>query len=230
MPYYQSELARIHHEAFGDYADLVADGVLSRIESAEHLVELGCGSGSLTRHLLGAGHQVLATDASPAMLELAWDEVPEATPRMLVLPDDPIPTADAIVALGSVFNYLGSEEEIERGLMAAAMAGKYFLTDALDLSYGDSRQEPVKFYHEGDGWKLWTVNRLENRNRVVREMTIETKAGVTEETHVNVLVDVEDLAKRMAATGLTVGVSTSFGDETLPPGFVVLEAHQPAKT
>ena len=227
MPYYQSELARIHHEAFGDYSDLVAPGVLSRIEGAEHVVELGCGSGSLTRHLLEAGHQVLATDASPAMLELARDKVPEAKPRLLVLPDDPIPTADAIVALGHVFNYLGSEEEIERGLMAATKASKYFLTDALDLSYGDSRQEPVNFYHEGDGWKLWTINRLENGNRVVREMTIETTAGVTEETHVNVLVDFEDLAKKMAPTGLTVDVRTSFGDETLPAGFVILETRHP---
>jgi SAM-dependent methyltransferase len=40
------------------------------------VVELGCGSGLLTRHLLDAGHRVVATDASPAMLELARDLVP----------------------------------------------------------------------------------------------------------------------------------------------------------
>ena len=35
------------------------------------VVELGCGSGLLTRFLVDAGHRVVATDASPAMLDLA---------------------------------------------------------------------------------------------------------------------------------------------------------------
>ena len=124
MTYYKSELARIHHEAFGDYADLVASGVVSRLAGRRALVELGCGSGSLTRHLLEAGHSVLATDASPAMLDLAIREVPEANPRLLELPDGPIPSAEAVIALGHVFNYLASEDDIVKGLTAAAAAGR----------------------------------------------------------------------------------------------------------
>ena len=65
------------------------------------MVELGCGSGLLTRHLVDAGHRVIATDASPAMLELAHQVVGDAEEiRELVLPDDPIPPADAIVGVG----------------------------------------------------------------------------------------------------------------------------------
>lgn len=224
MVYYQPELARIHHEAFGDYADLVSPGVISRLEGFEDIVELGCGSGALTRHLLRAGHKVLATDASPAMLDLAKQEVPEATPRLLVLPDDPIPEADAIVALGHVFNYLASKEEIDRGLTATTKSAGYFLTDMLDLSYGNTRQEPLDFFHEGDGWKLWTTNRFEAPNRVVRAMSIETADGVSEEVHVNVLVDVAEIANNLRARGMTVRTSSAFGGETLPPGFAVLEA------
>jgi len=226
MPYYQSELARIHHEAFGDYAVLVAPGVISRIADARRVVELGCGSGSLTRHLLAAGYQVIATDASPAMLDLADEKVPEARPRLLVLPDDPIPAAEALVAVGSVFNYLGSEAEIERGLLRASTAADLFITDLLDISYGESRPDPNEFYHEGDGWKLWTVNRLETPRRVVRDMTIETAEGVSHETHVNLLVDVDGVAERLAAAGLEVDVGTSFGDEELPAGFRVLQTRR----
>jgi methylase of polypeptide subunit release factors len=35
------------------------------------VLELGCGSGLLTRALVAAGHRLIATDASPAMLEIA---------------------------------------------------------------------------------------------------------------------------------------------------------------
>jgi len=35
------------------------------------ILELGCGSGALTRHLLAACHRVIATDASPDLLALA---------------------------------------------------------------------------------------------------------------------------------------------------------------
>ena len=227
MTYYQSELARIHHEAFGDYADLVASGLISRISDVRSVVELGCGSGSLTRHLLSAGYDVFATDASPAMLELARKEVPEANPRLLVLPGDSIPETEAVVALGHVFNYLGSQEEFEEGVIAAATAGSVFLTDMLDVSYADSRPEPVEFHHEGDGWNLWTVNRLETPNLVIREMEIETADAITHEVHRNILVDAHEIADLLVSEGFRVHTSTSFGDETLPPGFAVLEARRP---
>ena len=221
MTYYRTELARIHHEAFGDYADLAAPGILQRIPGSTQIIELGCGSGSLTRHLLDAGKSGLATDASLAMVDIAAIEVPEATPRVLTLPDDPIPQAEAVVALGHVFNYL-ERGDIGRGLRAAADAGQVLVTDVLDLSYGKARPFPVDYFHEGDGWKLWTVNRLETPDLVVREMRIETDDGVTEETHRNVLVDAEAIAKNLA-NRYEVTVSDSFGTETLPPGFRVLE-------
>lgn len=216
-PYYRKDLALIHHEAFGEYADSVAPGVVSLLGVPCDVVELGCGGGALTRHLVAAGHRVIATDASPAMLDIARQTVPEAEIRALKLPDDPIPNADAVVAVGTVFNYLASKADLERGLVAAARAGDLLITDILDLSYGDTRPEPVEYFHEGHGWKLRTLNSLEAPDRVVREMTIETNAGVTHEKHFNLLVDVEEMASRVGAK-----VRGSFGDEVLPPGFRVL--------
>lgn len=227
MSYYQSELARIHHEAFSDYARSAAPGVLASLGEPCGVVELGCGGGALTRPLLDAGHRVIATDASSAMLDLARQTVPEADIRFLKLPDNPIPPTDAVVAVGTVFNYLDSEVYIDRALLGAARAGRILITDLLDLSYGDTRQEPVKYFHEGDGWKLWTVNSLETPDRVVRQMTIETADGITKEVHVNVLVDVAEIADKLRSEGLAVSTSSGFGYETLPPGFVVLEARRP---
>src|SRR5918997_2770853 len=74
VPYYRDDLARVHHLGFGFHADACAPGILALLESVRNrgglVLELGCGSGLLTRHLVDAGHRVLATDASPAMVEL----------------------------------------------------------------------------------------------------------------------------------------------------------------
>jgi SAM-dependent methyltransferase len=85
------------------------------------VVEIGCGSGLLTRHLVDGGHRVIATDASPAMLDLARDVVGDAQEiRRLTLPDDPIPMADAIVGVGHALNYLPDLDAIDRALIAIA--------------------------------------------------------------------------------------------------------------
>lgn len=81
--YYRHELARIHHEEYGFHGDAVAPGILALLqpvlERGGTVVELGCGSGLLTSHLLDAGHRVVATDASRHMLELARAHAPGAT-------------------------------------------------------------------------------------------------------------------------------------------------------
>src|SRR4051794_21145697 len=102
-PYYQADLARVHHLGFGFHADQCAPGILALLEPVRErgglVLEVGCGSGLLTKHLVDAGHRVVATDASPAMLDLAREHAPGAEDiRQLVLPDDPLPAADAIVA------------------------------------------------------------------------------------------------------------------------------------
>src|SRR5580658_2304406 len=72
------------------------------------VLELGAGTGLLTRELVAAGHRVIATDASAAMLDVARELVGESVAelRQLTLPDDPVPAADAIVAIGHPLNYL----------------------------------------------------------------------------------------------------------------------------
>src|SRR5690349_15902456 len=116
QPYFHASLARIHHAGFGFHADAVAPGILNLLEPvrarAGVVVEIGCGSGLLTRYLVDAGHHVVATDASPAMLDLTRENVPGAAAvRQLRLPDDPVPQADAIVSVGHAVSYLDDDDE-----------------------------------------------------------------------------------------------------------------------
>src|SRR5437588_2039047 len=124
-PYYHRDLALVHHRGFGFHADMCAPGILELLAPVRArgglVLELGCGSGLLTRYLVDAGHRVVATDASPAMLELAREHAPGAEEiRQIVLPDDPLPQADAVVSIGHVMSYLDDEAAIDRALVATA--------------------------------------------------------------------------------------------------------------
>src|SRR5919109_4865225 len=106
-PYYRSDLAYAHHRGYTFHADACAPGILALLEPVRErrglVLELGCGSGALTRHLVEAGHRVAATDASPAMLELAREAVAGVEDlRLLTLPDDSLPACDAVVSAGHV--------------------------------------------------------------------------------------------------------------------------------
>jgi SAM-dependent methyltransferase len=104
--YYREDLALVHDRGFGFHAEACAPGILAFLEPLRPaggiVLELGCGSGRLTRELVAAGHRVIATDASRAMLKLAEERLAgEALEvRQVTLPDDPLPAADAIVAVG----------------------------------------------------------------------------------------------------------------------------------
>jgi SAM-dependent methyltransferase len=104
--YYRDDLAYVHDRGFGFHAANCAPGLLSLLEPVRRrqglVLEIGCGSGLLTRLLVRGGHRVIATDASPAMLDLARVAAPEAEQvNTLELPDDPVPTADAIIGWGT---------------------------------------------------------------------------------------------------------------------------------
>jgi SAM-dependent methyltransferase len=179
-PYYRRDLALVHHLGFGFHADLVAPGILKLLEPIRArnglVVELGCGSGLLTRHLHDAGHRVVATDASPAMLALARQTVPDADGlAQLVLPDDPIPDCDAIVSVGHPLSYLPDEKSIDRAFIAAADAldpGGVLAVDICDLEWGVSRRDAPNLGRVGENWAVITEFSMPSPNRFVRQMAV----------------------------------------------------------
>lgn len=234
-PHYRADLARVHHLGFGFHADACASGVLALLASVrEHdglVVELGCGSGHLTRHLLDSGHRVIATDASPAMLELARRQAPNAEDlRLLVLPDDPIPMADAIVSVGHVLSYLPDESAIRRALGAicgALRPGGVLALDICDLHWGETRRNAAPFISVNDEWVLVTRFSVPAPSRFVREMTTFIRGGDgtwrrDDERHDNVLVDTSYFPELLREYGVDATLGASFGGEDLPAGLVTV--------
>lgn len=230
-PYYRNDLALVHHLGFGFHADLVAPGILSLLEPVRSrnglVVELGCGSGLLTRYLVDAGHRVIATDASPAMLALARETAPDVEQfSVLVLPDDPIPACDAVVAVGHPVNYLPDEASVDRAFVAAAEAlrpGGVLAVDVCDLEWGVVRRGAPNLGRVGDEWAIITEFSMPSPTRFVRQMAVfvRNQDGSwrrDDERHDNVLINTSYLPVLLADHLVDATVRTSFGTETLPAG------------
>ena len=239
--YYRQDLALVHHRGFGFHADACAPGILERLEPVREraglVVEIGCGSGLLTRHLLDAGHRVVATDASPAMLELARDVAADAEDiRQVVLPDDPLPDADAIVSVGHVLNYLSDEPAIRRALASIAEAlrpGGVLAIDLCDLEWAATRRDAPNIGDVGDDWAIVTRFSSPSPDRFVREITtfLRNEDGSwrrDDERHDNVLIDTVLVPALLEGHGLQAAVEASFGTERLPVGLRALIGHRPA--
>lgn len=210
-PYYRADLARIHHLGFGFHAEACAPGILALLEPVRGglVVELGCGSGLLTRHLVDAGHAVGAQEIC-----------------QLVLPDDPIPEADAIVSVGHALSYLPTADAIDRALISAAGSlrpGGVFAIDLCDLTYVEAQHVPdVKTWIEDD-WALITRRSAPTPDTFIREMTMFTRNDDAtwrrdDERHDNILIDTSRVPPLLAEHGVDATVGSAFGSEKLPDG------------
>ncbi len=174
---------------------------------------------------------MIATDASPAMLDLARADVPDADDiRQLVLPDDPLPSVDAVVSVGHVLNYLADQASIECALLRIAAAlhpDGILAVDLCDLRWGQHRRDQPDLGRVADDWALVTRFSLPDATRYVREMTtfVRSDDGTwrrDEERHDNVLLDTAKVAQLLAQHGVEATVEPSFGRHALPDGLVAV--------
>jgi SAM-dependent methyltransferase len=201
------------------------------LERKGTVLELGCGSGLLTKYLVDAGHQVIATDASEPMLALARETAPGAEEiRVLVMPDDPMPACDAVVSIGHVLSYLDSEREIERSLAAAADAlrpGGILAIDLSDVRWNQAWTGTRASVRRTEEWVIATEYSAPAPNKFVREMTtfVRNEDGTwrrDDERHENTLIDTVKVPALLAEHGVQAQVRASFGDEQLPDGLVAV--------
>ena len=229
MEYYQHDLALVHARGFGQHADRCAPGILDLLAPVKGglVLELGCGAGALTRHLLAAGHRVIATDASAAMVELARAALgADVDLRQLTLPDDPLPGADAIVSVGHVISYLPDAAAVDRALVAMAGAlrpGGILAIDICDLEFGRVRAGEDNAGRVGPDWAVITQFSAPAPDKFVRDATTFVPDGSgawrrSSERHENVLVDTSLIPALLGSHGVAATVGSSFGAAELPPG------------
>jgi SAM-dependent methyltransferase len=234
-PYYDQDLAFIHDAGYGDFARAAAPGLVSLLRRAGvergTVVELGCGSGAATRALVAAGHDVLAIDASPAMLRLARRRVAGARFARGRLPGVTIPPCDAVVAVGEVVNYMAGPaafERLFRRVVRALRPGGLFVFDVKEPGRGASTMA------HGRVGRDWAVISRSTEDRaggtLTRAITSFRRVGRgyrrRDETHQLTLLSTRELTRRLRAAGFLVRVAHGYGRARLPPGLTVLVARR----
>jgi hypothetical protein len=155
--------------------------------------------------------------------------------RVLQLPDDPLPPADAVVSVGHVVSYLDDRPAVERALVSIAGAvrpGGVFALDICDLEWAAVRQGAPGAGRIGDDWAIAIEFSIPSPDRFVRDIAtfLRNDDGSwrrDDERHENVLLDTSVLPELLAGSGVDVTLRTSFGTEALPAGLRVLVGRRP---
>ncbi|MCA3777723.1 MAG: class I SAM-dependent methyltransferase [Burkholderia sp.] len=114
----------------------------------QRILDLGCGTGTFARRLAAAGHDVVAIDPAPAMIDYARRQPGAGTVRWFACELDSLPPGapfDAVVMTGHAFQCLLTDDDIDatlRGVRRVLADGGRFLFDTRN-----PRVEP---------WRAWT--------------------------------------------------------------------------
>ena len=174
---YLTDLAYIHHAGFTGFAVKAGAGVLKFLHASglrnSRVVELGCGSGVVSKILTLNGYKVHGMDYSRAMVRLARQNVPRARFSVGSLWRWQIPRCDAVVSVGECLNYQFEAPVTPANLhtlfsrvSSALRQGGVFLFDVLCETADEVPMYSQK-WTEGTDWFV-AVDRTESRSSITR--------------------------------------------------------------
>ena len=238
---YREDLAYIHDVGFGGFARAAAPVLLDAFSRAEIscglVVDLGCGSGILSRAASDSGYDVLGIDISRAMVALAAKSVPLGSFRGGSLLTAKLPRCIAVTAVGECFNYLfdagntkANLARLFRRIYSALEPGGLFLFDV--AVPGRVRGGSQRLFAEGEDWAV-LVSTVEDRKRGILTRTITTFRQVGElyrrdhEVHVQRLLSGPTLADQLRNVGFKVRILRGYGQLRFGRGHVGFLARRP---
>jgi SAM-dependent methyltransferase len=230
---YAADLAYVHQAGFDEYATRAAPVIAKLLRGRGlrrgHVVEFGCGGGTLAAHLTSLGYDVLGVDQSPAMIRMARQNAPAARFRVGSLASTAIPRCDAIVAIGEVVSYLSGNTatDVPTFLHRSARAlrpGGLLIFDFIESAEG--RTFPAKSRAGGD-WAI--VMRAEAKGRTLtRHITTFRKVGGryrrSMETHRVRLYSRRQVGAALREAGFAFSMRRSIGPVRLIRGNVMVVA------
>lgn len=241
VPYYQPDLAWIHHVGYSHHTERTCAGIVRVLRDAglstgACVVDVGCGTGLLARKLLAEGFAVRGVDASPAMIELARGHAGGADFSVVRLPtglpagaEGGLPVGDAVVSTGHVLNYQDSRAEVAQALGEAARAvrpGGVLAIDLMTPGFMPLHGTDDVHARVDDDWAIVTRYARPEPYRFDRSITVFRRVGSdwrrSDEFHRNVTFDADDALHVLRDNGIDAHCRASFGDERLPDGLVVL--------
>jgi SAM-dependent methyltransferase len=228
---YRRDLARIHHEGFGDFSREAAPFLLALLGRAGwrrgRVVDLGCGGGTWLRALARAGYEPAGVEPSRALARIARRTAPGARVRIASAHDVELPPCVAVTALGEVLSYCppgGRAPDLPklfRRVAGALPRGGVFAFDLMVRAAGP----PIAYrsWRAGRDWAvLLEVSEDRRRHRLVREITSFAAAGRGRyrrghERHVLAVSARSEVERALRAAGFTVRATSRYGALALAP-------------
>ncbi len=240
---YRNDLAYIHDAGFGHFAREAAPVLLDALKRGgfKHglVVDLGCGSGILSKFVSDAGYDVLGIDISDPMLALAQRRVPRGQFRSESLLTATIPTCVAVAAVGECLNYLfdaghsrSKLKALFRRIHEAHRAGRAVLGRC-----GRARRVPgggtVKNFWEGEDWVVLATSREDRRRKLLtREITSFRRVGESyrrdHEIHHQRLLPRLEFARELRQAGFRLRTLSGYGSLRFGPGHSGFLARKPS--
>ncbi|NLH48715.1 MAG: class I SAM-dependent methyltransferase [Myxococcales bacterium] len=240
---YETDLARIHHEGFGDVARAAAAVLLAHLQGAGMndgtVVDLGCGSGISAKILSEAGYDVLGIDLSAAMLEIAAAQAPLARFIRASILDTELPAAVAVTAIGEIFNYRFDDRagptaftRTARRIFQALKPGGIFLFDV--ATPGRVVPNPREQFRETPDWSIYfrvaedPATKTLTRDIVVFQRLDEFYRRSAERHELTLFSPVE-IEAILHQVGFHSMMLTAYNDLTLGNGWIGFLARKPAR-
>lgn len=236
---YRPDLACIHDQGFGQFAEAAPDVLLAALRDSGLLsgtiVDLGCGSGISARRLADAGYTVIGFDLSSALIDIARTRVPEATFHVESFVRARIPRCVAAAAIGEVLNYNfddrngnAARTDLFARVFSALEFGGVFV---LDIA-GPERAPPVptRNFVEQEGWSV-RVEASAHDRMLTRQITTFLREGEgyrrDTETHRLQLVAPDEIGTQLRCCGFDVERIGAYGETKLPAGLYGFVARKP---
>lgn len=231
---YRSDLAFIHDAGFGAPALEAGVVLVEALRAAGHpsgtVVDLGCGSGLLSRVVADAGFRVHGLDLSSSMLDLARRRVPEGHFEIASIHSARLPPCVGVAAVGEVVNYLFDHRNGPAALLRlfqrvhdSLAPGGVFLLDAAAPGRVPGG-EPRRSFVEGDGWAvLIEASEDASTSFLTRQITSFRRRGDLyqrdQETHRLRLFPIAQVLAALHAAGFRTTTLKSYGPFDFPPGW-----------
>ncbi len=122
--FYEKDLARIHDRYFSDLAENAACEMLRILPPSQYgrqiVVDLGCGSGTLSATLASHGMKVTGVDISAHMLEIARSKSADSNFVECSIFEYEIIPCTLVTSIGEPFNYVLNADD-HRGLVKSLL-------------------------------------------------------------------------------------------------------------
>lgn len=233
-PIYDRLTQDVDYEAFADFYETL---FRERAPQAKSLLDLGCGTGSLTAIMAGRGYDLVAADASPEMLAVARDKCGElsgfSSPLFIcqsMTELDLYGTVDAAYSSLDAFNYLPPEDlpEAFRLLSVFIEPGGLFIFDINTPQRLRSLDGFTSVDEDEDVLCLWRADFDQEEKALFYGMDIFTRRGRfwqrSSEEHVEYAHEPEALMSLLREAGFTnISLRTDGPQNDLGRVFIVAE-------